>query len=299
MARNNVISMVTVIKGMTTGGEKIRMIKTDEIETDPLKAQRTADDRSLIFLKDSIHRHGILVPLTVRPGEKGYRLISGSRRLRAASELGIRAVPCVVLPADDELCAEFALIESMQRRDLDMFEQAEAISKLMSHVGLNCEQTARQLSCSTSCVANKLRLLRFDEEEREAIRKNGLTERHARALLRIGDRDTRMSFIREISARGMSVSETEERIGAALAVIAGNKNGNTVINTRKTDMPAVSSARTGCKRTVNTLKPFENTLQRALNALRLAGVNATFEKSDGDGFTTFSICIPTSITKAG
>ena len=209
--------MVTMIKGLATGGERVRMIKIAQISHDPLKIRREEDANALLRLKDSLHRHGILVPLTVRPWEGGYRLVAGERRLRAARELGFTEVPCVVFPADDRLCAEFALIESIHRRELDMFSQAEAINNLIGTVGLTREEAARQLSCSAGCISNKLRLLRFDREEREAILRGGLTERHARAVLRLGDKSARLRMIERIARDGMSVSRTEELVELALS----------------------------------------------------------------------------------
>ncbi|MBQ7161599.1 MAG: ParB/RepB/Spo0J family partition protein, partial [Clostridia bacterium] len=285
--------MVSMIKGMTTGGERVRLIKISEIQPDPLKTRREWDDGALLQLKDSLHRHGILVPLTVRPGENGYLLISGERRLRAARELGFRDVPCVIFPADDRLCAEFSLIESMQRRELDMFDQARAINDLIEKVGLTREETARQLSCSSSCISNKLRLLRFDRDEREAIRRGGLTERHARAILRIPDKGARLAMIENVSKSGISVSETEEMVenavNAALETFYGKKRSKNIDpsvdpapKARLLPFPAPSVS-SGAEKTtdralicssermhaVNTLTPFENTLERAVRTLKL------------------------------
>ena len=355
--------MITMIKGLATGGERVRMIKIAEISVDPLRIRREEDVCALLQLKDSLHRHGILVPLTVRPWEGGYRLISGERRLRAARELGFGEVPCVVFPADDRLCAEFALIESIHRRELDMFEQAEAIAGLIEGVGLSRDEVARQLSCSVGCVSNKLRLLRFEPDERAAILRGGLTERHARAILRLGSKEARLSMIDKVAQSGVSVSETEDLVdralSAALDEIESSREGrraargsmidapirpfrpendttvtgkpgeplvsfvtgdpNEPLVSSVTDEPgkalasSFSSVDPGRKRTAKTaaeravfiasgrarsvacLAPIENTMERAVRTLRLAGVHATVERTDADGKTVFSITVPTSI----
>lgn len=284
--------MITMIKGLTTGGERVRMIKTSEIMVSrPAIAPRTpeqSDDCSILQLKDSLHRHGILVPLTVCPCETGYRLVSGERRLRAALELGFAEVPCVVFPADDKLCAEFALIESIHRRQLDMFEQAESINNLILRVGLTREEAARQLSCSVGCVSNKLRLLRFDPEERTAILRGGLTERHARAILRLGNRQARLSMIDRVAREGISVSRTEELVERALADELHRVSADI-----SHDRALLCSS--GRARAVSCLSPIETTMERAVKTLSLAGVKATVTRIDGDGFSSFTITVPTSI----
>ena len=217
---------VTVVRGRGAGGGRVRMIPCEVIECDPIRARREAEDPALPMLADSIHRHGILVPLTVRPRPEGYALIAGERRLRAARMLRMREVPCLVLPADDRLCAEFAVIESMQRRELDPFEQARVIGELIERTGLTREEAARQLSCSVSCVANKLRLLRLGEQEREVVRRHGLSERHARAVLRLADPALRASALRTVALERMSVAEAEEFVDRLARGDARVSNGS-------------------------------------------------------------------------
>ncbi len=267
--------MITMIKGHTTGGERIRLIKCAQISANPLRPRSEITDRSLLPLADSIHRHGILVPLTVCADEEDglYILVSGERRLRAAEMLGIREVPCIVLPHSERLCAEFAVIESLQNRELNIFEQAEGIERLISVCGLSREEAARRLSCSQSCIANKLRLLRLGREERELIIERGLSERHARALLRIADPDERLSALREIADSAMSVSAAEQMIERRVARML-----------EPTD-PKPS-------RQIRDITPFTNTLARALRSLELAGVHCESTRTDGEGFVEFRIRIP-------
>ena len=270
--------MIKMIKGLATGGERVRMIPEENIGRNPFRPRRAGDDPGMETLKDSIRRHGLLTPLTVRPDGKGrYMLIAGERRLRAVRELGIGEAPCIVLPADDRLCAEFALIESMQRRELDMFEQAQAIENLIRIAGLTREEASRQLSCSPGCVSNKLRLLRMSGPEREIVRSAGLSERHARAALRLADPEARIEALRAMAEKGMSVVEAEDHVENSIASIVASD---------RTEKPVRA-------RSAGDLTPLVNTIERSVGALNRAGVDATVERVDSPGATVFRITVPT------
>lgn len=267
--------MIKMIKGHTTGGRRIALIACRDISENPLRPRRETSERSLLSLADSIHRHGILVPLTVCISEHGgYILVSGQRRLRAAVMLGIEEVPCIVLPHSEQVCAEFALIESLQNREFDIFEQAEAIERLINVCGLSREEAARRLSCSQSYIANKLRLLRLGREERELILQHALSERHARALLRIAEPEERMSALREMIEHPMTVAAAEEMIERRV----------THLVERSLPKPA--------GRCVRDITPFVNTVNRALRSLELTGVRAELSRTDADGWSEIRIRIP-------
>ena len=291
--------MIKQMKGMTTGGERVRMIPVSEIEQGRYDPRRKGADADITRLKDSIHRHGILVPLTVRPSERGfgYTLISGSRRLRAAAELGRKSVPCIVLPADDKLCAEFALIESMQRRELDMFEQAEAIARLIGEVGLTREEAAAQLSCTVGCVSNKLRLLRLSDRERELIRRASLSERHARAALRISDSAARYKAIREMSVKGMTVACAEEYVESIVA--ASIAAAPDPISRRESrirqirDSAALPARAVGADRVryETGVRLLAQTLASSADTLRRAGFSADITRSDAPDSASFTVTV--------
>ena len=268
--------MITEIKGCTTGGERVRLIGCSEISRNPIRLRDEIPNRSLLSLADSIHRHGILVPLTVCRADaqgKGYVLVSGERRLRAAEMLGITEVPCIILPHSERLCAEFAVIESLQNRELNFFEQAQAIERLITVCGLSRDEAARRLSCSQSYIANKLRLLRLTEPERALIIERGLSERHARAVLRIPDADGRLSALKQIAASTMTVAAAEEMIERRVC-------------------RAVEAQDPKPRRTVRDVTPFTNTLARALRTLELGGVRCESERIDGEGYVEFRVRIP-------
>lgn len=145
-----------------------------------------------------------------------YELVAGERRLRAARMLGLREVPCIIVDVDDALSAELALVENMLRENLNMFEQAEAFSHLSQKYSLTQEEIAAKMSLSQSAVANKIRLLRLSEGEREQIMEAGLTERHARALLRVTDAALREECLRVIIERKWNVSDADKYISSVL-----------------------------------------------------------------------------------
>ncbi len=165
---------------------RVTMISPDYISPNPDQPRRYFDPDGLTELAESIRVHGILQPLSVRrKGGGRYELIAGERRLRAAMICGLEQVPCLVLEVSRESSCLLSLIENLQRRDLDFWEEAKALERLISVYGLSQEEAAAKVGKSQSAVANKLRLLRLLQEVLTLLRKNGFTERHARALLRL------------------------------------------------------------------------------------------------------------------
>jgi ParB family chromosome partitioning protein len=195
---------------------EIYQIRADSIRPNRAQPRATFDNNAIIRLADSIRRYGILQPLTVRPAEDddlySYELIAGERRLRAAKMLGYLTVPCVILSVDESTSAEMAIIENLLREDLNMFEQAYGFKKLIENHSLTQDEVARRMSLSQSAVANKLRLLKLTFEEQKLILETSLTERHARALLRIDEQELRAETIRHIAINKLNVRQTEEYI---------------------------------------------------------------------------------------
>lgn len=195
---------------------QVLQIKTDDIRPNRAQPRAEFEQNSIIRLADSIRRYGILQPLTVRISDPddiyGYELIAGERRLRAAKLLGYLTVPCIVMEVEEQISAELAMIENLLREDLNMFEQAYGFRKLIENHHLTQEEVARRMSMSQSAVANKLRLLKLSYEEQRLVLETGLTERHARASLRIGNEKVRMQTLRLIAERKMTVQQSEEYI---------------------------------------------------------------------------------------
>ena len=191
-------------------------VKIDNIRPNRAQPRAEFDNNSIIRLADSIRRYGILQPLSVRRTDNNemyeYELIAGERRLRAARLLGYSSVPCILVEADEKLSAELAIIENLLREDLNMFEQAYGFRQLIENYGLTQDEVAKRMSLSQSAVANKLRLLKLSYEEQRLIVETGLTERHARALLKLEDQGKRVEIIKFISVNKLNVQKTEELV---------------------------------------------------------------------------------------
>lgn len=195
---------------------QVLQIKTDDIRANPAQPRADFDNNSIIRLADSIRRYGIIQPLTVRKSDINdiytYELVAGERRLRAARMLGYFTVPCIVIEADEQTSAELAIIENLLRKDLNMFEQAYGFKKLIENHGLTQDEVARKMSLSQSAVANKIRLLKLSDAEQRLVLEKDLSERHARALLRLDSREARIEAINYISSTSMNVINTEQYI---------------------------------------------------------------------------------------
>lgn len=207
---------------------RVVQIKTDDIRPNRAQPRADFDQNAIIRLADSIRRYGILQPLTVRVSDPediyGYELIAGERRLRAAKMLGYLTVPCVIMEVSEQVSAELAIIENLLRENLNMFEQAYGFRKLIENHHLTQEEVARRMSLSQSAVANKLRLLRLSYEEQRLILESGLTERHARATLRLDDPEQRTEAIRKISENKWNVQATEQYIEELLEADRADQN---------------------------------------------------------------------------
>lgn len=194
----------------------VLQIKVDDIRPNRAQPRSDFDNNSIIRLADSIRRYGIIQPLTVRKSDNediyAYELVAGERRLRAARMLGYFTVPCIVIEADEKMSAEMAIIENLLRKDLNMFEQAYGFKKLIDNYGLTQDEVARKMSLSQSAVANKIRLLRLSDEEQKLILENDLSERHARALLKIESQQIRLEAIKHIASLSLNVVNAEQYV---------------------------------------------------------------------------------------
>ena len=190
------------------GGRQAYSLAIEAIRPNPSQPRQVFDEYALMALASSIRQHGLLQPVTVRAVQDGYELIMGERRLRACQMLGMSQIEAFILPAGPEESAELALIENIQREGLHYFEEAEAYAELLSR-GMTQETLAHRLGKSVSGVANKLRLLKLEPELRRVLWEEGLSERHARALLTIGDGVIRQRIARQAAQRHLTVRETE------------------------------------------------------------------------------------------
>ena len=250
---------------METG--RVVFLPARSIRPNPAQPRRVFREEALAELADSIRRHGILQPLSVRRVGTNYELIAGERRLRAGVLAGLSEIPCIIMSMDEEQSGAAALVENLQRQDLDFIEEAQGISALMSRWGLSQEQAARLLGKSQSAIANKLRLLRHSGAVLTALRENGLTERHGRALLKLEQEDEKLAAIDEIVRRSMSVAMTEKYIQELLE---GQQKNPRPVN-------------------VGT---FLNNLNQSLAKIQLSGISAVSERRETEDEIVLTITIP-------
>lgn len=235
-------------------------IPIENIIPNPRQPRRDFDVERLRALRDSILRYGILQPISVRRAESGFfEIVAGERRYRAASDAGFLCIPAIIIDTDEEESAELAIIENLQRQDLNIFEQASAISSLINIYHMTQEDAADKLSVSQSYIANKLRLLRFTEEERALILENSLTERHARALLRIKDENERISALRHVISYALNVASTERYV-ESLCVKAAPKPKH--------------------RFAIKNLRLFYNSVEHAAELIRGSGVPVNIDRDE-------------------
>ena len=192
---------------METG--RVVFLPAKAIRPNPSQPRKVFREEALNELAESIRRHGILQPLSVRRVGVGYELIAGERRLRAGQLAGLTELPCIIMSMDEEESSMTALVENLQRQDLDYIEQAQGICRLMDRFSMSQEQAARVLGKSQSGIANKLRLLRHSEPVLQLLRETGLTERHARALLKVPTEEEKLSIIAVAARQEWSVARLE------------------------------------------------------------------------------------------
>ncbi len=257
-----------------SGGNLVE-ISVDRIVPNRYQPRKSFNSSSLVRLADSIKRHGILQPITVRPiagnkpnitaSDRRYEIICGERRFRAGIMAGLDHFECVVVDKSDIGSAELSIIENLLRDDLNIFEQAEAFDLLISTFKLTQQDVASRVSLSQSAVANKIRLLRFTQPERAAILENSLTERHARALLRLNDSQIRLKFIDVIVKDKLNVSATEQLIDNYIKYTSQR----TEIPQEDSQHPQKTKNITGIFKDVRV---FSNSIEKAADILRKSGI---------------------------
>ena len=260
-------------KGFFDGG-KVLYLPVDAILPNPEQPRRHFDPRDLEELAASIRELGILQPLSVRRREGQWELIAGERRLRAAKLAGLEVVPCLSVTADERSSALLALVENLQRRDLDFREEALALKRLMEEFGLTQDECAARIGKSQSAVANKLRILRLSEDILELLQANQATERHARALLPLEDPELQRKAAGQVVKAGLTVAQTEALVRKMLAAAPKRRKPTFVIK---------------------DVRLFLNTISRGMDLMRSAGVDARCQREESEGEICLTIRIPKAV----
>lgn len=256
-----------------TAKRQVLELPIAHIRPNPSQPRREFAPEELAELALSISQVGILQPLSVRRTQLGWELIAGERRLRAAELAGLSHVPCLPVEANDGDSALLALVENLQRKDLDVWEEAAALRQLIQRHGLSQEEAARRVGKSQSAVANKLRLLKLPEDVIAGLRRARLTERHARALLRLERPEDQRAVLERVLKDNLNVAQTEAYIDRLC---------------RREEAPR----RAAPVYRIRDVRLFLNTVKRSLAVMQSAGVNARCGREETDSEITLTIHIP-------
>jgi len=225
---------------------EIVKIDIDKVIPNIYQPRKYFNEETIEELSQSIKQYGIIQPLTVRKIGEVFELVAGERRLRAAKLASLETVPCNIIDITDSESAQISLLENLQREDLNYIDEAEAYYNLINDHNFTQDELAKRMGKKQSTIANKLRLLKLSSEIRAICLKNKLTERHARALLTVPNKELQLKVIQKVIANGLNVKKTEELINKELLKLAGEELKNNGKRSIKSVMPA--------KLYVNTIK---------------------------------------------
>lgn len=249
-------------------------IDIDKVMPNLYQPRKYFNDEALNELSNSIREYGIIQPLTVRKMGESFELVAGERRLRAAKLANLKTVPCNIIDITDSESAEIALLENLQREDLNYIEEAEAYYNLINEHNFTQDKLAQKMGKKQSTIANKLRLLKLGDKVRELCLKNKLTERHARALLAVQEEDLQLKIIQRVIKDGLNVKKTEELINKELLKLAGENLKKKSRQNIKRALPA--------KLYVNTIK----------QVFQKFNIPAEYTYKDEDDFIEVKVKIP-------
>ena len=251
---------------------KVLWLPAGEIRPNPMQPRRTFEEAPLRELAESIRRHGILQPLTVRRTAEGWELVAGERRLRACKLAGMDKVPAIVRDCEDKETAALGLLENIQRADLNPFEQARGLQDILALWDCTQAEAARRLGMAQPTLANKLRLLQLTPDQQKFILDSRLTERHARAVLRLPE-NRRSEALIYISAHKLNARAADRYVEQLL---------NAPPRPPRRRLPMVKDVRI-----------FVNTIDHAIRLMTDNGVPATARREEGDGYIEYTVRIPT------
>jgi len=255
--------------------EKISMVDIKKIESNPYQPRRIVEEKTINDLAHSIKNYGLIQPIILRKIDKEkYQIVVGERRLLACRKLGWEKISAVVKELSDNAAATMALIENLQRENLNIIEEAEGYNRLMEEFGFTQEVLAQRLGKSQSGIANKLRLLKLSDKVKQMLSSGDITERHARGLLKLFSEKEQEKIADEIVNKNLNVKQTEKRI-------------DEIINKEKAKNKGKQS-----KTIVRDLKIYLNTIRQAINIIQRSGLNPTVVENDEDDYYEISIRLP-------
>lgn len=255
--------------------QEIVNIPISQIRPNPYQPRKNFSKRSIEELSQSIDAYGVLQPISVRKiNDKAYELVAGERRLRAAELIELESIPAILVNMKDQDSAVLALIENLQREDLNFIEEAEGYSNLINDHGLTQQELAKRVGKNQSTIANKLRVLRLPADIKKMILENGLSERHARALLKLPEEELQLQVLEKVIKNDLTVKKTEGLIKSILQ-----------------DLTSEEEVKPSVKSMIN-FKIYLNTLKNAYNAIKDSGIDAIYKQKDSGEFIEVTVKIP-------
>ena len=259
--------------------KNITYINIENIRPNPYQPRKQFNKISLEELCESVRQYGVIQPINVRRlSTNMFELVAGERRLRAATMAGLKKIPCIIVNINDNDSAVLAIIENLQREDLSYMEEAEGYNNLINEHGFTQEELAKKIGKSQSTIANKIRLLKLPPLVKKILADNNLTERHARALLKLHDEQLQLKVLKRVCEKGLNVKKTEELIEKAIERYTKNENEkkNKVVFTKA----------------IKDIRIFINTIKQAIILMKKSGVNAKAAQFDRGSYVEFIIRIP-------
>lgn len=251
-------------------------VPIDKISLNPYQPRKIFDSDAISELAKSIKEYGVIQPITVRRNFiGGYELVSGERRLKASRLINKTHMPCIVIDVKENDSAVIALLENLQRKDLTYWEEAEAMQHLILDHKYTQEELAVKLGKSQSAVANRLRILKLPESVKNYLQENSLTERHARAILKVHDENAQLKILKQVCEGELNVAKTEELVSKAIEKVEDQRTRDN-----------------GKVMGVVHLRMFINTINKAVDVVQKAGVMVETSKKENKNFIEYMIKIP-------
>ncbi|WP_188399265.1 nucleoid occlusion protein [Sporomusa sp. GT1] len=272
----------TAIEVSASELQSVQRVSPEIIVPNPFQPRKTFHDESLQELSASIREFGVIQPLLVRRQGERFELIAGERRLRASKLAGLDEVPVIVRELDDKEMAELAMIENLQREDLHFLEEAEGYQHLIASFNFTQEELARRVGKNQSTIANKLRLLKLAPEVRQAVVGQSLTERHARALLKLEDTRVQMEVLDGVRENGLNVRATEDLIETYTDNISREKN-NKEVTPKQTLVKIIKDVRI-----------FINTINSVISQMKKSGMDIKVKQDIEGDYVTINIQVKNS-----